>query len=187
MAYKHYYNGPALVNWTPRNEADGALGTKVNLGVNRENIAISVFPIFGDVPCDDWGGTEANPADMQFLGGTAEIALSLTKVETQGSGAPADQVDNIIEGYLSNGKTVGQFTQFGEFIRQGNYMGVLELDSQTLNARADASLITFDYCFMRGGGAHGVGTRYASYEFVVEAQLDAPTTRKLMTKAYTTP
>lgn len=176
----HYAAGPCIVKWTPRDGSTGALGTTVVLGVNREAIPITITPNFLDVESDDWGGPDGVAADAQFMGATASISLSLTKILREGTtGVPDPLVEKMLDGLpfatpahsdnsVYNGEDVGQHMIFGEFIRQGNYMGVLTLDSSG-NARADNMSWVFNYAFVRGGGTQNAGTRYMSYDMEVEA------------------
>ena len=179
MALTHYAAGPCIVKWTPRNGA-GTLGTQVTLGINREAIMFTVTPRFADVESDDWGGPDGVAADMQFMGATANISLSLTKINTT-AGIPDPMLEKILDGVAwgtpSHAQTglddVGSHMIFGEFMRQDGYMGVLTLDA-TGNAPGpdgvnNNMLIQFPYAFARSGGAQNVGTRYMSYDIELEA------------------
>jgi hypothetical protein len=150
------------------------------LGINREAIQFSVTPRFADVESDDWGGPEGVPADSQFMGATANISLSLTKIESP-SGAPTPMLEKMLDGVAWGDPShtqaglddVGSHMIFGEFMRQDGYLGLLEIDS-TANASGPDGLannmkITFPNCYARSGGSQNVGTRYMSYDIELEA------------------
>lgn len=181
MALIHYAAGPAIVYWTPRDGAGTLLtGSRTILGINREAIQFSVTPRFADVESDDWGGPEGVPADSQFMGATASISLSLTKIESP-DGAPTPMLEKMLDGVAWGAPShaqaglddVGSHMIFGEFMRQDGYLGQLEIDS-TANASGPDGLannmkITFPNCYARSGGSQNVGTRYMSYDIELEA------------------
>lgn len=177
MPIQHYYAGPAVVEVAVRNGVADTLSAYTQIGINRESIPIVIQPRFLDVPSDDWAGTDGAPADAQFMGAIATVQLSLTKVEVA-------WVDRLLDGLLFATNTAGTTVPFGSFIRQGNLMFALKLNSVALAGKTDEKVMTFPYCFVRGGGAVGQGTRYSSYDLTVEAWMNSSTTRQLYTVAY---
>ena len=191
MAVTHYFAGPSLVSWQPRSgvSAGETPGASVVLGINREAIMIQVNPVFVDVHSDDWGGPEGAPSDAQYMGATASISLSLTKINRQEAGsvgAPDPMLDKILDGISWNAPShtqaayddVGVNLSYGEFVRQGGYMGSLTLSPITVatdtipngpSARGDNMAINFPNVFARTGGAQNVGTRYMSFDVELEA------------------
>ena len=179
MALIHYAAGPCIVKWTPRNGA-GVLGSQVTLGINREAIQFTVTPQFADVESDDWGGPEGVPADTQFMGATANISLSLSKIDAN-TGIPDPMVEKLLDGVAWGDPShtqaglddVGAHMIFGEFLRQDGYTGVLELDATGNAAGPDGvnnnMKIVFPHCYARSGGAQNVGTRYMTYDIELEA------------------
>jgi len=176
---QHYFAGPVKVEWQPRNPADGSLQTAVELGINREAIPMIITPKFLDVPSDDWGGPDGVPSDAQFMGATAQIQLSLTKTVVANA-------DAMLDGLAYAGKTAGIFTEpIGSFIRYF-WMGQLILNGNDISPAVTRKTVVFPRCFVRGGGVVGQGTRYASYDFQIEAWMDAVTTRQLYAITYAT-
>lgn len=178
MPLTHYYAGPATIKVATRSPGSDSLSAYSELGINREAIPVVVQPRFLDVPSDDWAGTDGAPADAQYMGAIATIQLSLTKFDKA-------ICDRLVDGYLYTGSVAGTMLQFGSFMRQGGHMFALQLDSQLTAGKTDEKLVTYTYCFVRNGGAVGHGTRYSSYDLIIEAWLDATTTRKLYEIDYT--
>ena len=177
MAIQHYYAGPAVVEVALRTPGSDSLGAYTQLGVNRESIPMVIQPKFLDVPSDDWAGTDGAPADSQFMGAVATIQLSLTKVEVA-------LADRLIDGLMYSTNTAGSFPAFGSFIRLGGFMFGLRLNSQQTVAKSDEKMVTLPYCFVRGGGAVGQGTRYSSYDLTIEAWLNNNLNRQLYALNY---
>lgn len=176
MAIQHYYAGPAVVEVALRTPGSDTLGNYTQLGVNRESIPVVIQPKFLDVPSDDWAGADGAPSDAQFMGAIATIQLSLTKVELA-------LADRLIDGLMYATNTAGAYPAFGSFIRLGGFMFGLKLNSQQ-TAKADEKAITLPYCFVRGGGAVGQGTRYSSYDLTIEAWLNNNLNRQLYSVTY---
>lgn len=174
---QHYFAGPVKVEWAPRDPSDGSLEPAVELGINREAIPMIITPKFLDVPSDDWGGPDGVPSDAQFMGATAQIQLSLTKTVVANA-------DAMLDGLAYLGKTAGTFTEpIGAFIRT-YWMGQLILNGNVISPATGRKSVTFPRCFVRGGGVVGHGTRYASYDFQIEAWLDGYQTRQLYAITY---
>lgn len=177
MAIQHYYAGPATVKVATRTPGNDQLGAYADLGINRESIPMVIQPKFLDIPSDDWGGTDGAPADAQFMGAIATIQLSLTKFEKA-------IADRLLEGLLYATNTAGVSVPFGSLVRQQSHMFAMKLDSQLTAGKADEKLVTFEYCFIRGGGAVGHGTRYSSFDLTVEAWMNSSTARTLYAVTY---
>tara|TARA_R100000455_G_C6234482_1_gene95119 strand:+ start:75 stop:587 length:513 start_codon:yes stop_codon:yes gene_type:complete len=158
MAIQHFFAGPATVTITPRTPGTGALGSPINVGINREAIPIIVTPVMLDVPSDSFGGPDGVPSDVQHMGATASIQLSLTKFEKTA-------VDSLLDGYYFTGQSPGVLPPFGSLARLSSYYFILTLTSTS-------RVTEFDFCFVRNGGAYGQGTRYSSYDLQIEAHIN---------------
>ena len=166
MAVTHFFAGPALVNI----QFAGGQALQ-NIGLNREAIPIQIQPQFLDVECDDFGGPDGVPSDVQMLGGIAQVQLSLTKFELAA-------IDKLLDGVsYEGGPGAGTFDEFGQFIRLGGKFFQLQLLS---NYRAWLAT----HCFVRGGGVVGQGTRYSSYDMTIECHMHGSATRALYGISY---
>lgn len=171
MAIEHFFGGPAVVKATLQTPGGGGYGSEFDLGVNREAIPIIATPQLLDVPCDDFGGTEGSPADVQYMGAIVTIQLSLTKYEKT-------VMEQFMLGFAWTGATVGQIPPLGAFVRQNDYSFKLRLVSANIERE-------FYHCFVRNGGATGQGSRYASYDLQVEAHMNSSSARQLFTTTLT--
>jgi hypothetical protein len=59
----------------------GSSNALETLGLTENGAEVTFEGYYGDVPCDDNGGNEGPPADVQYFGETAEIRLTLSKFD----------------------------------------------------------------------------------------------------------
>lgn len=137
------------------------------LGYSRDGVRISFQPKWIDIASDDWGGASGAPADAQLVGAIATVQCELTKY---------DPVYCHALNSFYKTTDVAKLPVFGTLMRQGNYYGILRLDSTVYKW-------TFDVAIVRQGQEVNRGTRFSTFVCGFECWLDSTSSRKIFTEA----
>lgn len=154
MTMSPIYDGAALIRVAIPGVASGALQ---DLGYDEDSVGVVRNPFWNDIHGDQNGGTSGPPIDIQWLGETATIRMTLTRFDITVATAVSCRVAN---------STAGTPAATGTLMFEEN-------KSMRLLINTPSRPLNFPRALVRGTNEINKGTKFQRYILEWECHKDA--------------